>query len=955
MTRFIGIGDRIRERLNALGYWKKGRPDVAKFCEEKRSRPQYVYAWLKDRVPGPENLNRLAQDLGVSGPWIMFGDQVGPLVAEGAVRMVAEANARSAAPVPRMRSGRESAAPAARAEPPAHPKDAGEPAPKVRIIDFKRLREVTDKLVLLEAELDAIFQAFPDLYFWLDADGTVLDCKAGFGSDFPVLPEALIGNRLADVLPANVQHPLSEAFLRALEAGTLAACEFSLAAGGEERAYEARFVPLVERPSRGKKVLTIVRDITERKRAEGGTKALVEVGKRLTEAVDLDRVLGLVVEKAAQLLHAPASAVFLVEQAEEGMLVRFVQSHGLPAALESSHYRADGEGTVGKAIQERRPVWTADVLNDPAVWVSEETRQRIVEHGIPRAILSAPLVRADVAIGGLVVYRPVGTPYRPEEGQLLAGLASQAAIAIENARLFQQEQQERRQLEAVRAVTAEITRELELSRLLGLIHRRAAELVGAVSGTVHLWDEAAQALFPKAWHNIGDWMRDMRFRLGEGIVGVVAQRRVGLIVNDYRAWSNAIPRVVERAGFTAGMGEPLLYGDRLLGVITLADRRETHVFTEEDRKTLALFAAHAAIAIENARLFQEEQERRQQVEAVRAVTEEITRELDLTRVLTLIHRRAAELVGATSGLVYFWDPAAQVLVPQTWFGSEEHVVAVACRLGEGVTGAAALRRQGVFVNDYQNWPNAHPAVLEHGGIVGVLAEPLVYRDRLLGVITLNMLKNGGRPFTEADENIMALFAAHAAIAIENARLYAEERSRARDFARLIRAAQVIASSPDLAQVLETVVQSAVELTGAAVAVIRLEEEGWLVRKAAAGPLREEVAREEESARVAVGQGLPGTVAAQGRSVWVPDLAADPRNLPQPIDARHGLRWYLGVPIFAGTRVLGVLGIRGSEVRTIPEELRNLLESLAALAALAIDRIRLSTGIRPERPGLRHED
>lgn len=70
---FPGVGDRIARRLNALGYWKNGRPDVTRFCEEKRYRPQYVYAWLRDRVPGYANLKRLARDLEAPMCWILLG------------------------------------------------------------------------------------------------------------------------------------------------------------------------------------------------------------------------------------------------------------------------------------------------------------------------------------------------------------------------------------------------------------------------------------------------------------------------------------------------------------------------------------------------------------------------------------------------------------------------------------------------------------------------------------------------------------------------------------------------------------------------------------------------------------------------------------------------------------------------------------------------------------------
>src|SRR5438093_10846146 len=65
MSRFPGVGQRVRQRLRALGYWKDGRPDVGRFCSERDYRPQYLYAWLGDRIPTYDNLARLARDLEV--------------------------------------------------------------------------------------------------------------------------------------------------------------------------------------------------------------------------------------------------------------------------------------------------------------------------------------------------------------------------------------------------------------------------------------------------------------------------------------------------------------------------------------------------------------------------------------------------------------------------------------------------------------------------------------------------------------------------------------------------------------------------------------------------------------------------------------------------------------------------------------------------------------------------
>ena len=162
-----------------------------------------------------------------------------------------------------------------------------------------------------------------------------------------------------------------------------------------------------------------------------------------------------------------------------------------------------------------------------------------------------------------------------------------------------------RQLEAVREAGSEITHELELSTVLGLILRRAAELVGAAGGSVYLWDDATRHLVARARLGLGEWLDDVRLRPGEGVAGTVAARGEGLIVNDYRNSPLARSPFLDHSLATALIAEPLLYRDRILGVMLFSNEGAARRFTPSDSEILKLFAAPAAVAIENARLFGE--------------------------------------------------------------------------------------------------------------------------------------------------------------------------------------------------------------------------------------------------------------------------------------------------------------------------------------------------------------
>jgi signal transduction histidine kinase/DNA-binding response OmpR family regulator len=185
-----------------------------------------------------------------------------------------------------------------------------------------------------------------------------------------------------------------------------------------------------------------------------------------------------------------------------------------------------------------------------------------------------------------------------------------------------------RQLEAVREVVAEISGEMNLHHVLSLIASRAMDLVAGLSATVFLWDEEAQCLVPKAWPGYGEWRGSMRLRLGEGVAGSVADRREGLVLEDYQASPYALPSVVDQTHVGPTLAEPLLYRHQVVGVIVVDRVRGGRCFSIKDKDVLALFANHAAIAIENARLYEASQRHAAELETR---VRERTVELDTAR------------------------------------------------------------------------------------------------------------------------------------------------------------------------------------------------------------------------------------------------------------------------------------------------------------------------------------
>jgi PAS domain S-box-containing protein len=568
---------------------------------------------------------------------------------------------------------------------------------------------------------------------------------------------------------ATVESPVARVLREGLVIG-LANHTLLLARDGREIPIADSGAPIRAADGSISGVVLVFRDQSVERRAQQLTQFRLElIGYAATHS--LDELLRHALDGIGALVESPLGFYHVLEADQQTLTLQqwstrtrteFCQAEG-----EGRHYPLDQAGVWVDCVHAKQPV----IHNDYAALPHKK--------GLPAG--HAPLLRELVVpvlrAGKVVAILGVGNKpqaYTQTDADTVAVLADITWEIVERKRGEEALARRTAQLQVVRAVSTEITQELDLAVLLELICRRASDLVVGHSGTLWLWDEEAAVLVPAAWHGLGEWAKGQRRALGEGVSGTVAQRRVGMVINEYPTSRFASAVTLAHTRINAIIAEPLLYRDRLLGALSSDRHGPGTSFTEADLDILHLFATQAAIAIENTRLFQQEHDRRRELDAVRVVSTEIARELDQNALLAVITREAVVLAGGERGAVYLWDESQELLVPQPGSGVDATLEAHRFRLGEGVTGTVALRREGMVVNDFRTSPYVTPFHLAHTRHTAVVAEPLLYRDRLVGVISIN---NGdrARSFTETDRLALALLAPHAAIAIENARLYNDAR------------------------------------------------------------------------------------------------------------------------------------------------------------------------------------
>ncbi len=229
--------------------------------------------------------------------------------------------------------------------------------------------------------------------------------------------------------------------------------------------------------------------------------------------------------------------------------------------------------------------------------------------------IDVPLVVHNDTIGVLVVESSEPSAFGQADFEILNAAASQASVAIERARLISEERQRAREREALLETMADLSKQLELSRLLQLVLQRAVALLQVSGGELAIYEEDSKELKVVASHSIGQDSVGTRLGLGEGAMGRVAETLEPLIIPDYPEFAGKSAKYAN-VTVRAVMVVPLLIGTRLVGTIAAVHNDFDRTFGDDDLRLLGMFAVQAAVAIENARLYTEAQQQREYFEAV---------------------------------------------------------------------------------------------------------------------------------------------------------------------------------------------------------------------------------------------------------------------------------------------------------------------------------------------------
>jgi len=323
---------------------------------------------------------------------------------------------------------------------------------------------------------------------------------------------------------------------------------------------------------------------------------LLQATQSLAASIDLEQSLQAIAQQASAISDARAVRLFLLEG--EPPVLRWRMGVGVPPEDEQHIVIPVGESFSGEVAATGKPLAVPDCRGDRRLRYSHY----VMKYGLI-SYLGLPIKSEGRVVGVLVFNTEAPRSYSEAEISFLSAFADQAAIAIENARLFAATERAAREARSLYEVAHSLATSLDVVDVLQLIAVKTTELLGTPHAQVVLWDEGTQTLrLGAAYGTEAERVKAQEFRLGEGVNGIVAQTRAPLIVNDYQASPHGVPGFTE---LVAVIGVPLLYRDRFLGVLTSHATQPGSAFTQEHLALLTSFADQAAVSIENARLYQE--------------------------------------------------------------------------------------------------------------------------------------------------------------------------------------------------------------------------------------------------------------------------------------------------------------------------------------------------------------
>ena len=669
------------------------------------------------------------------------------------------------------------------------------------------------------------------------------------------------------------------------------------------------------------------------------------IGHRAAAILDQQELLQTTVDDVARELGYFRVAVLLMADDTPDELYVAAANDDFWTVISDNYRQRVGEGLIGAAAATGETQLANQALSDPRFY-------RAGEWGSPSS-LSVPIKVGGQVIGVLEVEGQIPNAFDQQDVDVLETVAGQLSVAIANARLYGEAQRQAAQAALTYEVGRRVSGELELDALLSAIVTAVCDAFDYYGVMLMLLDEEAECLTLQsiAGSYADVFSEGLRLAIGEGMTGYAAASGETQVSGDVSKDPHYVRKAKERT--KSELAVPIKSGQQVIGVLDIQSD-ELDAFDEIDVAAMETLSTQVATAFENARLYEEAQQRVTEFSVLYDVATAGTTSLNVDEILqhSLDALRGALRPDDTAILLV--KPETGELVIRAWTGFPGGPTLMRRQIGVGIPGWVVQTGEPVLLADVSQDDRYHACDADTGS---ELCVPLRVGERIIGALNLESRRLAA--FSEDDLRLVSTLAGNLAVLIERARLFDEVEAartelqqraetleqRTAQLALLSDIGRKIVAVLELDSMLDSVARLVQESFGYHhVGLFTLDRErGELVMRARAGDFTTLFSPDH---RLKLGQGMVGWVGHHGDSLLANDVDADPHyvNLyPDVIPTRSEL----SVPIRMGREIVGVLDVQSPQLNAFDENDVMVIETLADQIAVATENARLYEAVQQE--------
>jgi GAF domain-containing protein len=661
------------------------------------------------------------------------------------------------------------------------------------------------------------------------------------------------------------------------------------------------------------------------------------ISSALSRSLDLNQILEAALEPVLALTGFEAGLVSLVDPAT-GRLVLTVE-HQLPEAL-ANRLRDQGlEGTLCQLVYDRKEtVCLTDLSQDPPI-----DTKGLVKLGL-HSYLGIPLESKGQVVGTVCVFGHTARSVPDTAVSSMKAIGRQIGVAIDNAYLYEEVRVRAEEMAVLNEISQKLTAQLDVTDVLEEVYRSASRLLDATNFFVGLYDpNTDQVSFPfyvtSGQHNEDGTV----IRSGQGKTGYVVRTRKPLLIKENVAQWRAEHGVeaLDPQDALSWLGAPMIVGHRVLGVLAVENYTISRAFDEHDQDILVAIANQAAIALQNAHLYEESQRRINELATLNDISREMASALSLENLYQVLYRQVGRVLNTTNFFIGSYEEGSDEWEIVFRMEQGQPGETGKCKMEAGLSRHIIRTRQPLLLHTVQE----NNAFFQEHNIERVgpqskswMGIPLIAAGQVVGVMAIQSYEQENA-YSDQDMALFKTIGAQAAVAFQNARLFEEARTRVEEMATVNELSRVFSTRLDVDRVLKEVYRGASRLmdtTNFYIALYNpqidevsfpLYAEGDNIRPLT-GRRRGGIGMTEYVIRTRAPLLIEENVQERLREIGIESIGTESYS-------------WLGVPMIVGDQVIGVVAVQSyTTPRVYNEHHRDLLSAIAAQAAVAINNARL---------------